>query len=380
MSHPPRRRSDTLALHGGSRVRATPLPYARQTIEADDIAAVAPPSPRTGSRRARRSRASSGPWPRARAPRYAVAFSNGTAALHAACFAAGLGPGDEAITTPLTFAATANAVVYQGARPIFADIDGVDAEPRADAVKRVATSQTRAAAAGRLRGAAVRLRPPDGARARARLDRHRGRGALARRRLAIGRWARSRTDDAVLPSREAHHDRGGWRRAHRSRRPHRAAAARCATTASATPTGRGRGTTRSTSPATTTGSPTSSRRSGSVQLGKLERFWSTRDRLARRYRERLAGSPLRRAARAARRAGVTAGTSSSCSCAWSASRWTATRSSRRCGPRTSGRPFTIRSSTVTRSIESGSATAAGLCATAERRRGAAGRRCRSSRR
>lgn len=54
---------------------------------------------------------------------HAVAFSSGTAALHGACAAAGLGPGDEAITSPLTFAATANAVVYCGARPVFADID-----------------------------------------------------------------------------------------------------------------------------------------------------------------------------------------------------------------------------------------------------------------
>src|SRR6267143_514376 len=93
---------EPLALQGGPPVRATRLPYARQTVEADDAAAV---------QAARASVA------------HAVAFSSGTAALHAACWAAGLGPGDEAITTPLTFAATAAAVVYQGARPVFADID-----------------------------------------------------------------------------------------------------------------------------------------------------------------------------------------------------------------------------------------------------------------
>ena len=48
--------------------------------------------------------------------RHAVAFSSGTAALHGAAVAAGLGPGDEAVTTPMTFAATANAVLYTGAR------------------------------------------------------------------------------------------------------------------------------------------------------------------------------------------------------------------------------------------------------------------------
>lgn len=55
--------------------------------------------------------------------RYAVAVSSGTAALHLACLVAGLGPGDEAITSPVTFLATANSVVYTGARPIFSDIN-----------------------------------------------------------------------------------------------------------------------------------------------------------------------------------------------------------------------------------------------------------------
>jgi UDP-4-amino-4,6-dideoxy-N-acetyl-beta-L-altrosamine transaminase len=52
-----------------------------------------------------------------------VALSSGTAALHAACFAAGLGPGDEALVPAVTFVATANAVVYQGATPVFCDVD-----------------------------------------------------------------------------------------------------------------------------------------------------------------------------------------------------------------------------------------------------------------
>lgn len=55
--------------------------------------------------------------------KYAVAFSNGTAALHGACFAAGIGEGDEVITTPLTFAASANCVHYVGGTVVFADID-----------------------------------------------------------------------------------------------------------------------------------------------------------------------------------------------------------------------------------------------------------------
>ena len=53
----------------------------------------------------------------------AVAVSSGTAALHAAMYAVDLGPGDEVIVPPITFAATANAVVFQGGRPVFADVD-----------------------------------------------------------------------------------------------------------------------------------------------------------------------------------------------------------------------------------------------------------------
>lgn len=54
---------------------------------------------------------------------YAVVCSNGTAALHIACMAAGVGHGDEVITTPITFAASANCALYCGAVPVFADIN-----------------------------------------------------------------------------------------------------------------------------------------------------------------------------------------------------------------------------------------------------------------
>jgi len=56
--------------------------------------------------------------------KYAIAVTNATAALHLSCVAAGLGPGDEAIVPSLTFVATANAVRYTGAIPVFADISG----------------------------------------------------------------------------------------------------------------------------------------------------------------------------------------------------------------------------------------------------------------
>lgn len=76
--------------------------------------------------------------------KYAVAIANGTAALHAACFAAGVGEGDEVITTPITFAASANCALYCGAKPVFADIkaDTYNIDP--EDIKRKITDNTKA--------------------------------------------------------------------------------------------------------------------------------------------------------------------------------------------------------------------------------------------
>jgi perosamine synthetase len=54
---------------------------------------------------------------------YAVAVSSGTAGLHLLCHAAGLGPGDEVITSPISFVASANCFIFEGATPVFADVD-----------------------------------------------------------------------------------------------------------------------------------------------------------------------------------------------------------------------------------------------------------------
>lgn len=103
-------------------MRENHLPYATQWIEEDDIDTVVDVL--------RGAYLTTGPTIEAferavaecvGAP-YAVAFSSGTAALHAAMLAAGIGPGDEVITTPMTFAATSNAVLYAGGVPVFADI------------------------------------------------------------------------------------------------------------------------------------------------------------------------------------------------------------------------------------------------------------------
>jgi perosamine synthetase len=121
-----------LALHGGTPVRSSLLPYGRQSILEEDIQAVVATLRSdwlTTGPKIHEFEEAFAAWVGAR---YAVSFSSGTAALHGAAFAAGLGPGDEAITSPLTFAATANCVLYQGANPIFTDVreDTLTIDPR----------------------------------------------------------------------------------------------------------------------------------------------------------------------------------------------------------------------------------------------------------
>ena len=110
------------------------IPYGRQTIEDDDVAAVV--------EALRSDWLTQGPkvveFEKALADycgaKHAVAYSNGTAALQGAYFAAGLKAGDEVVTSPLTFAATATAAVWQGAKPVFADVDGFgNLDPKAAA-------------------------------------------------------------------------------------------------------------------------------------------------------------------------------------------------------------------------------------------------------
>lgn len=120
------------------------LPYGRQSVEDDDIEAVLEvlrsdwltTGPKLGE------------FEEALAAevgaKYAVAVSSGTAALHSAAFAAGIGPGDEAITTPLTFAATANCVQYQAGTVVFADVDPGPLNISAARIEEAITPSTKA--------------------------------------------------------------------------------------------------------------------------------------------------------------------------------------------------------------------------------------------
>jgi len=76
--------------------------------------------------------------------RHAVAVSSGTAALHLSLLVAGVGPGDEVVTTPLTFAATANAIIHAGATPVFADVDRATQNLDPAAAAAAVTRRTRA--------------------------------------------------------------------------------------------------------------------------------------------------------------------------------------------------------------------------------------------
>lgn len=76
--------------------------------------------------------------------RYCVAVNSGTSALHLALLGVGVGPGDEVITTANTFIATAEAISYTGAQPVFVDIDPATANISPDRIEKAITSRTKA--------------------------------------------------------------------------------------------------------------------------------------------------------------------------------------------------------------------------------------------
>jgi perosamine synthetase len=133
-----------LAIDGGTPVRQTFLPYARQQISEADVEAVTAALRSDWLTTGPRVPAFEEALAAFTGARHAVAFSSGTAALHGATAAARLGPGDEAITTPMTFAATANAVLYVGADVRFADVQAGSLLIDPERVARAVTPSTRA--------------------------------------------------------------------------------------------------------------------------------------------------------------------------------------------------------------------------------------------
>ena len=149
--------SELIAIKGGSPVRETPLGYGKQYIDDADIEAVVKVlksdfltcGPSIGSLERKLCEVTGA--------KYAVAVSNGTAALHIACMAAGVGPGDEVITTPITFAASANCALYCGAKPVFADINPETYNISPASIREKITPATKAVVAVDFTGQAVEL-------------------------------------------------------------------------------------------------------------------------------------------------------------------------------------------------------------------------------
>lgn len=99
------------------------IPYGHQCVQEDDISAVVDVLQSDWLTQGPMVERFEKKFAESAGTNYAVAFSSGTAAVHAAYFAAGVGEGDEIITSPNTFCATANAALYLNAKPVFVDID-----------------------------------------------------------------------------------------------------------------------------------------------------------------------------------------------------------------------------------------------------------------
>ena len=145
------------AICGGTPVRSTKIFYGHQYIDDEDIQAVVEVlksdyltcGPKIGELEQKLCEITGA--------KYAVVCSNGTAALHMACQAAGVQPGDEVITTPITFAASANCALYCGASPVFADINKETYNIDPSAVKALTTEKTKAVVAVDFTGQSVEL-------------------------------------------------------------------------------------------------------------------------------------------------------------------------------------------------------------------------------
>ncbi len=148
---------EELAINGGSPVRSTTIGYGRQYIDEADVAAVVEtmqsPALTCGPKITELEKKLC----EVTGAKYAVVVSNGTAALHIAAMAAGIGPGDEVIVSPITFAASANCVLYCGGTPVFADINPKTYNIDPASIRTKITDKTKAIVAVDFTGQAVEL-------------------------------------------------------------------------------------------------------------------------------------------------------------------------------------------------------------------------------
>ena len=148
---------EKLAIKGGYPVRAGKIYYGKQWVDEEDVKAVSEVLVSDfitcGPKVEEMERA----LENYTGAKHAVAVSNGTAALHCACIAAGVGPGDEVITTPITFAASANCALYCGAKPVFADINPKTYNIDPESIRAHITDKTKAVVAVDFTGQAVEV-------------------------------------------------------------------------------------------------------------------------------------------------------------------------------------------------------------------------------
>ncbi len=135
---------EKLAIDGGTPVRKAFLPYGTQWIDEEEINEVIDSLKSNWITTGPKMRLFEDLFKEFTHSKYAVAVNSGTAALHVSTSAIDINPGDEVITTPFTFVASANCVVYRGGTPIFADIrkDTFNIDP--NEIKKKITSKTKA--------------------------------------------------------------------------------------------------------------------------------------------------------------------------------------------------------------------------------------------
>lgn len=148
---------EKLAINGGFPVRQGKIFYGRQWIDESDIKSVADVlksdlitcGPKVDELEETLCEFTGA--------KYSVVVNSGTSALHCACIAAGVGPGDEVITTPITFAASANCILYCGAKPVFVDINPETYNIDPESIRNHITGHTKAIIAVDFTGQAVQI-------------------------------------------------------------------------------------------------------------------------------------------------------------------------------------------------------------------------------